>query len=270
MISLERFIDLKKPAHEIASTPLVSCNRNETIRNSIAMTLNGFSRIMVMDRGDLKGVITSLNILDFLGGGPKHQLYVRYRKGMELPVETIMTSDWHSLDKKHTVSDALKTFHKHGKDFHPVFHNEKFSGVVSEMDFIRQIKEKTMIRADEMMDIKPMVAKDHYNVLDVAKMLCRGEYRFLPVVKDSFLLGAVTPRDIISYLNSGPGLNSLKKADFGIKAAMNRDIHSVSPSDDLYEAIRIMNRDSLSTVPVTDDAEMLGLITRRDVVDILS
>ncbi len=270
MISLEKLVDPKKPAYEIASTPLVSCTRNETIRNSVAMTLNGFSRIMVTERGELKGFVTSLDILDFLGGGPSHQLYVRYKKGMDLPVETIMTSEWHPLDKKHTVSDALRIFHKHGKDFHPVFQNEKFSGVVSEMDFIRQIKEKTRIRADEMMDSKPIVAKDHYNVFDVAKMLCRGEYRFLPVIKDNFLLGAVTPRDIISYLNSGVGLNNLRKADLGIKAAMNRDIHSIGPRDDIYEAIRIMNKDNLSVVPVTEETEMLGLITRRDVIGILS
>jgi predicted transcriptional regulator len=270
MISLEKLVDVSKPAYEITSTPIVSCTNSETIRNTVAMTLNGFSRIMVTDRGKTSGFVTTLDILDFLGGGSKYQLYVRYKKGLDLPVDTIMDRDWHPLDKSHSIKDALGIFHKHGRDFHPIFHKDKFSGLISEMDIIRHLKGKTGIKATDIMDKKPIIAKDNYSVLDVSEMLCKGEYRFLPVVKDGFILGMITPRDVITYLNSGPGLNNLRKAGFEATAAMNRNFLSVEPESDLCEAVNIMNSKNINSVPVTDESEMLGLITRRDVIEALN
>lgn len=270
MIRFERFLDSSKPVSDIADTPVVSCAEDERIRNSIAMVLNGFSRIMVLDKGEIRGFLTSLDVLNFLGGGPKYQLYVRYSKGLDLPVNRIMNTDWDSLEKKHSVGDALQVFQKHGRDFHPIVHRDRFSGVLSEMDFLRHLNEPLGFVAEEIMDRKPMIAKSHYSVLDVAKMLCRGDFRFLPVVKDDFLLGLVTPYDLISYLNRGPGLNNLRKTGFESTAAMNRDILTVGPKDDLYEAVKLMNSKRINSVPVTDEEEMLGLITRRDVIDILS
>jgi CBS domain-containing protein len=270
MINIGNFLDPSGPASEIANTPVVSCTADERIRNSIAMVLNGFSRIMVLEKGGMKGFLTSLDVLDFLGGGSKHQLYIRYSKGLDLPVERIMRTDWHSLDKKHSVEEALRAFQKHGRDFHPIIHRDSFSGVISEMDFIRHLKGPLGFRAGDVMDRKPMTAKSHYSVKDVAKMLCRGEFRFLPVVKDSFILGLVTPYDMVSYLNRGPGLNNLRKVDFGVKAAMNRDFASVEPESDLQEAVKLMNEKNVGSIPVTDEGELAGLVTRRDIIDMLS
>jgi CBS domain-containing protein len=270
MIKFERFLDSSKPVSEIADTPVVSCTEDERIRNAIAMILNGFSRIMVLDRGEIRGFLTSLDVLDFLGGGPKYQLYVRYSKGLDLPVDRIMNTDWDSLEKKHSVGDALRIFQKHGRDFHPIVHKNRFSGVLSEMDFLRHLNQPLGFRTEEVMDRKPIIAKGHYSIPDVAKMLCRGEFRFLPVVKEGFLLGVITPYDIISYMNRGPGLNNLRKAKSESTAAMNRDPLTIGPKDDLHEAVNLMNRKRISSVPLTDEGEMLGLITRRDVIDILS
>lgn len=270
MIELQRFLDTSMSASEIASTPVVSCSSRETVRNSVAMTLNGFSRIMVTDRGELKGYLTPLDILDFLGAGSKYQLYVRYKKGLDLPVDTIMNIEWHPIESKHTVREALDMFHKHGKEFHPVMKKDRFDGVVSEMDFLRNLNKPLGFKTEEVMDRKPIVAKDHYTVKDVAKMLTRGEFRSLPVVKDGVLMGMITPRDVIAYLNKGPGLNNLRKADFEAAAAMNRNISTVEPGFDVQRAVEVMNKKNVNSVPVADEGELLGLISRRDVLDILS
>lgn len=270
MISIERFIDPSGPVSGIANTPVVSCTENERIRNSVATVLNGFSRMIVQDRGEMKGFVTSLDVLDFLGGGPRYQTYVKYNKGLNLSVNRIMNSEWHPLGKKRSIEEALGVFHKHGNEFHPIIDNNRLSGVLSEMDFLRHIRGPLGVRTKDIMDKKPIIAKSHYNVRDVAKMLVRGEYRFLPVVKKEFMVGVVTPHDIISYLSRGIGLNSLRKAEFEITAAMNRDFVSVEPDSDLSAAVKLMNDNNIGNIPVTDEGEMLGLVTRRDVVDILS
>lgn len=270
MIELQRFLDTSKPASEIADTPVVSCPERETIRNSVAMALNGFSRIMVTRGRELKGYLTPLDILDFLGAGSRYQLYARYKKGLDLPVETIMNVEFHPIGSRHTVRDALEAFHKHGREFHPLLKKKGFEGVISEMDFLRHMNRSLGFRAEEVMDRKPIIAKNHYSVKDVAKMLARGGFRSLPVVKDGFLMGMVTPRDVIAYLNNGPGLNMLRKADFEATAAMNRNLLTVEPGEDAQKAVIIMNSKNVNSVPVTDERELVGMISRRDVLDILS
>ena len=64
MIKFERFLDSSKPVSDIADTPVVSCAEDERIRNAIAMILNGFSRIMVLDKGEIRGFLTSLDVLE--------------------------------------------------------------------------------------------------------------------------------------------------------------------------------------------------------------
>jgi CBS domain-containing protein len=269
MIRLERFLDPERPVSEIASTPLVSCTENERIRNAVAMILNGFSRIMVLDRGEMRGVVTGIDVLDFLGGGPRHQLYAKGAKGLDLPVRDIMSRDWHALGHKSTAKEALGIFHEHGREFHPVLDRNRFSGLLSEMDFIRHVDGPVGIRAEEVMDRKPIIARSDYSVPDAARMLCRGEFRFMPVVKDGFLMGVITPYDMVSYLNRGPGLNNLRKADFPVTAAMNRDVRTVDPGADLYEAAGIMGKGRASCVPVTDEGYMVGLLSRRDILDLV-
>lgn len=270
MISIERFIDPSGPASEIAETPITSCRVTERVRNTAGMILSGFNRIMVMDNLDIRGYVTSLDVLDFLGGGPRHQQYVGHSKGLDISVGKIMNTDFHPLDKKHSVEDALRVFQKHGNEFHPIVHNNKLFGILSERDFIRNISKPVGLSIGDFMNRKPIIAKSHYSVNDTAKMLVRGDYRFLPVIKNDFVLGVVTPHDIISYLNNGLGLDNLRKADFEVTAAMNRNFISVEPDDDVYAAVKLMNEKGIGNLPVTDEGEMMGLITRRDIVDMLS
>ena len=49
---------------------------------------------------------------------------------------------------------------------------------------------------------KPFFVREDYPIFDVAKIMVRGPYRRLPVVKDGILTGIVTPYDILKYLNA--------------------------------------------------------------------
>ena len=67
-----------------------------------------------------------------------------------------------------------------------------------------------------------------------------------------------------------PPNRGLRKADHEIMAAMNRNFIGVEPDSDVFNAIRMMNENNIGNVPVTDEGEMTGLISRRDIVDALS
>ena len=117
------------------------------------------------------------------------------------------------------------------------------------------------------MTTKPVVARVGHPVSEVARMLCRGGYRRLPVVRDSFIAGTVTPRDIISYLRGDKRMDALKKDRNEIEKAMNRFVTDIRPEADIFEAVQLMKRKGISMLPVVDSYQLVGILAQRDILD---
>ena len=107
----------------------------------------------------------------------------------------------------------------------------------------------------------------------VGRMLAK-KIRHLPVVDArGALVGVVTDRDLRHYLFS-PGvfkaLGSVS-ADAVLKAAtvndvMSRPAISVGPDDDLETAVNIMLEHRIGSLPVVDQARVVGIITETDLL----
>jgi CBS domain-containing protein len=98
-------------------------------------------------------------------------------------------------------------------------------------------------------------------------MFCRGPYRRLPIISRGVVTGIVTPYDILSHLNRNESLNSLRLELSPIKTIMTRNVASVLPEADICDAVRAMKVRKISGMPVIDeDAELVGMISKRDII----
>jgi len=272
-----KFVNPKHKAMGIASRNVITCTENERIRSLINIMLGlgipgrgGYRRIPVIDKRDnsLRGIVTTTDMLDFLGAGPKYELFV-LRSGLDSKVRKIMTPDVHSLDKNNSIANALNTFKKNRRGAYPILHENRVLGILSEHNLIKQINKKTGIKVGDLMVKKPMIAKEEQPVLDIARMMCRGGFRRLPVVSNGILTGIVTPYDILNNLSRNNKLSKLKYETRPIKDIMNVGVASVNPEADIYRAIDIMHRKRIGGLPVTVEDELIGIITERDIVDTL-
>lgn len=269
-IELQRFLNPEKPALNIATRDIVSCREGERIGNVIPLMLKGYRRIPVNNRkGLFVGLITNIDVLDFLGAHSKHLIFRKRKNPLDIPVSRMMETDIQALHRKATVRAALDAFKEHGRGAFPIIYRKRVLGILSEWDVVRQLKGPIGLSVGDVMMPKPMIVRETWPVFDVARMMVKSGFRRFPVVKEGILSGIVTPHDILSHLERSDRLHKLRKEATEVRDIMQKNVITLRPDQDLSKAIDIMRSRRTGGLPVTEDAELLGIITERDILDFL-
>ncbi|MEM5871642.1 MAG: CBS domain-containing protein [Candidatus Aenigmatarchaeota archaeon] len=269
-IYLSDFVDVEKPITEISSKRLVVASEKNRLTDILNLIFSEkVRRIPIIDNEkNLRGIVTTTDILNLLGGGEKYEIFKKYRESMEIRAEDFMNKHVKVIHFKTNIKKALEAFKRERSGFYPLLENKKIISVVTEWDFVKLIRRPTGIKVYEAMVERPVFVQRNYNIFEVAKMMCRGGFRRLPVVEGNILLGIVTPIDILSYLRSNPN-KKLVENRTRIENIMERNVVTIKPDVDLFKAISIMKTQKIGGLPVVDEDELIGIVTERDVVDAL-
>lgn len=262
-MELSEFLDPGKPVLGIASTEVPVCKKEEKIGKALEQLLSeGRGFLPVLDGNAFHGVVTSRDILDYLGAGPKGKMF----KSLNVTVKRILTGGIPVLENSHTVGTALEQFRKHKKELFPIVQKKQMVGTVSERDFLRHIDKELGEPVSKIMS-RPASAKEEWPVFDVAKLLCRGAFRRLPVTRKGVLLGVITADDVLSYLSQVKTLERLPNEKTPVGKIV-KDSESVGPEEDIYQAVRKLRKSRTGLLPVTEDGELVGVVTERDILDL--
>jgi CBS domain-containing protein len=126
------------------------------------------------------------------------------------------------------------------------------------------------------MKVVDIMTKDPLTVTPVEtigqadELMNTNKIRQLPVVQGKDLVGIITDRDIRSFL-SGSLLESIeareKALNTEVRETMTTEPITVSPDDDLQEAVELMIDEKIGGIPVVDDAEgLVGIVTYVDIL----
>lgn len=118
-----------------------------------------------------------------------------------------------------------------------------------------------------LMTIKPKDSLRH-----ARERLAKYRVNQLPVVVDEKLVGIVTDRDIRDAYPSSLRLFYGKDIDeFGdshtVEEVMTYNVVSVTPQTSLREAAQRLRRQRFGALPVIDQGQLVGIITRSDLLD---
>ena len=127
----------------------------------------------------------------------------------------------------------------------------------------------------DVMTRKIAVLREEQNLELAERAMKTYAFRHLPVVEGDKLVGLVTERDLlraaISTLDKAYELldDNLKRYYF-VREIMTADVVTVRPETPLIEAARIMAKDKLGCLPVTEkDGTLVGILTRSDLVELV-
>jgi len=275
-IKLGKYLKPETPVHEIATAEkgLVFCGTDARAADVLSIMLNrGTRRVPVIDSdtGRPVGMISTTDMLDFLGAGDRHALFSKRKVGLDVRADKIMKTGIRTIDLNQDVSTAIGVMRSHNVGGLPLTKKGKLAGFVSERDIIKRIKGRVGIRTRDVMRKKPFFVKERFPVFDVARIMVHGPYRRLPVVKDGILVGIVTPYDILKYLNKRRGLRDLRSDRSPIMRAMNPNVLYAKAGNRLHDAIDIMLKRHVGGLPVVegDEMDIVGIITERDIIDLL-
>jgi acetoin utilization protein AcuB len=125
----------------------------------------------------------------------------------------------------------------------------------------------------DVMQAHPVTATVETRLPQLARVLQRRGFRHLPIVDGSKLVGIISDRDLKQSMTSaalateGPARGRLLD-ELTAGQIMTRAVVTIGPMFGVEEAARLMATRKISSVPVTDDGRLVGLVTETDVLQL--
>jgi CBS domain-containing protein len=122
----------------------------------------------------------------------------------------------------------------------------------------------------DVMTRDPLTVTPTETIGQADELMNTNKIRQLPVVQGKDLVGIVTDRDIRSFLSGSllEGVEAREEAlNTKIREIMTTEPMTLSPDDDLQEAVEIMIDEKIGGIPVVDESEgLVGIVTYVDVL----
>lgn len=264
----------------VAKRDVVQIPPTMTIMGAVkTMVKYRFRRLPVSDPGTnrLMGIVTVMDVVNFLGGGDKAQIIENKHRGNLLSaineeISSIMEEDVITLHEGDSIDDVIKMMLSGNVSGFPVVNDEsKVIGIVSERDFVSLVANIiTGKRVADFMSRDVVSVRPDTKVEDAARVMISNDFRRLPIVHEGVMTGVVTTSDIINYLGSGEVFEKLVTGNMHealgvpIKVIAREASITVEPDLDLGEAADLMIARNVSVLPVVVDGALSGIITERD------
>jgi CBS domain-containing protein len=266
----------------IASHDVISVPPTQSIIGAVEiMTKCGFRRLPVTDAGSkkLRGIITSGDVINFMGGGDKYKL-VQVRHGGNLlaavneSVRTIMTQQITTLAHDSRIGDAVDIIVKKKIGGLPIIDDDGvLNGIVTERDVLRVLgAERSTFTVEDVMSSSLRVTSPDCTIANVAHDMTKYRFRRLPVVSDDVLYGMITATDIMKYLGSREVFSRLTTGNVAevmelpARTLIGGDLFTTTPMQSINLAAREMLTKNIGALPVIEGSRLIGLVTEFDLV----
>lgn len=253
------------------------------------MTKNNVRRIPITDPGSGKilGIITTMDILNFFGGGEKYKVITDKYEGnflsaINAPIREIMTKGVKTLNIKDTIVDATTVMLESKIGGLPIVDDDdKLVGMLTEGDVVGKLK--NIIAGSDVEDVMTsdvMTTTPGTRIEGVTKIMVRNSIRRIPIVgedpKDNTekLLGFITATDILKYIGDHKLFTELFSNEgndvvgITIDKLMEKDVITTDKYAKTEDIIEIMEENDIKGVPVVDNetGKLEGIITVRDLL----
>ncbi len=277
---------------DIAFKDVVTASQSSTIIEiANLMSQKDIRRIPITDpgTGKLLGIVTTMDILDFFGGGKKYNLITEKHKGnflsaINAPIKEIMTSGVKTMTNKDTIIDAVTLMLEEGIGGFPIVNSEdKIVGMVTEGDIVKKLK--PLLASMEVQDVMAtdlITTTPGTKIEAITKIMVRNSLRRIPIVgedvksgsKEEKLLGFITASDILKYIGEHKLFAKLFSnegedvVNIPIEELMVTDVVSVSKYDKLDKVADIMFDKNIRGLTVVDEetGKLVGIVTIRDLL----
>ena len=161
----------------------------------------------------------------------------------------------------------------------PIVSGKKVVGVVKRNNLIevaRNIKAFKEIKVWEIMSNPAESVRSTDLMDDVLALMIREDFRTIPVVNDANnVVGIVGMREIIdnNWKKDNKTIGDLEKsskAQITVESIARTSVKTVQWDADIAEVIDLMAENGFSTLPVTEDKSLVGIITEYDIIELIS
>jgi len=277
-----RIVEQEGEIMAIATRDVISLPQTQSIMAAVEqMTTCGFRRLPVTDAGTkrLLGIVTSGDIINFLGGGDKYQLVqVRHNGNLIAAVNeairTIMTPQPETLKSDARIRDAVDVITTRKIGGLPIVDKDGILlGIATERDVLSVLASgRSPLHVEDVMSSALRVTAPDCPIATVTRDMIKHRFRRLPVVSDDVLYGIVTATDIMRYLGSREVFSKMVTGNVAevtglpVRNLIAGELFTTSPEKTINEVAQEMLKKNIGALPVIEDSRLVGLVTEFDLV----
>lgn len=271
---------------EVMNEDVIVMQDNEQVGHARNLMLNhGFSRIVVVnDEGKPVGIVTEKDLTRKMrGNGPKW----KRRPIDKISIRRIMSEDLVTTTLYSSLQDAVETILKNRISSIPVVDEDGLVGIVTKTDLINFYKDKLQgkWKVSQLMTPDVITVNENHSIGHVIGVMENRKISKLVVMRDNEPVGIITPENIsfasvedpetgvsmekIYFLRNVDGKNKKNVRMVSMLTAgdiMKNHLIKIDKDEDVAKAAEIMVEEEISGVPVVENQELVGIITKTDII----
>jgi len=125
-------------------------------------------------------------------------------------------------------------------------------------------KMKTGYKVGDAMTIHPVTVNEDTTLKECAEIMAEKHVGSLLIEEKGRVVGIVTEQDLVRKAIA----NLLDPASTPVKKIMEKELLTISPDKDIYDALKIMRDYNIRHLPVIDKGRFVGFLTIKDILKI--
>jgi CBS domain-containing protein len=186
-------------------------------------------------------------------------------------VKNIMSEDIVSIDKDQNICDALRVMKKHKMSRLAVINTnhdnvKEMVGMITEKDIANKLGSSkygnlppSHFHVSTVMTNELFAVDTETDIGYAANLMLENNIGGIPVMDDGDVIGLVTKSDLIDTCRGKAYENK------SVQDLMSTDLITVSPSDRLVHARRVMMDAKVGRLLVMEEEDLVGLVTSKDI-----
>ena len=123
---------------------------------------------------------------------------------------------------------------------------------------------KTGISVHDTMTNKPVMTTVDTSIKEASKLMTEQNVGSLIIHQDNHIRGIVTEEDFVRKAI----YHNLDAKDTPVSHIMTKQVITIAPNKDIYDALVLMQNNNIRHLPVLDDKKLLGFITLKTILKI--
>lgn len=271
---------------DIMSDEVVVMQENQQVNHARNLMLkHGLSRVVIVDtQGKPVGIVTEKDLSRKMrGNGPEW----KRRPIDKILIGRVMTEGLVTTRPSDDVQNVVELMLKNGISSIPVVDDDGLTGMVTKTDLLNFYNDKYpgKWKVSDLMSKDVISVNENHSIAHVIGVMEENGISKVVVIRDNQPVGIITPENIsfASVEDSETGVavekiyfirnsNGIDKKNFRLISMltasdiMKDDVTMIDQDEDAAKAALIMLKEKISGLPVVKDDEIVGIITKTDLI----
>jgi len=269
---------------DVMNEEIITIKENEQVSHARNLMLKyGYSRILVVNQeAKLAGIVTEKDLTRKMRAkGPKW----KRRPIDKISIHRIMTPNPLTISPHRELREAVELMIKNNISSLPVVDEEEIVGIITKGELIEFYSQKFSgkWKVSNLMTRNVITVNENHSIGHVISIMEEKRIGKIIVMRDQEPVGIITPANIsfadvedletgvekIYFLRPVEGKSKRNVREVSLLTAgdiMKNDLIKIQQDEDAANAADIMVKNYISGVPVVENDELVGIITRTDLI----